>query len=759
MNIPIQKVMTYFKFCYFFVSILSNLAMEAQSFPQMPIEFVAQGKTLKNALAGGLNAPQLSAVDLNNDGLDDLYIFDRAGNIHLTFINQGTANAPDYRYAPELAFGFPDIKNWVLLRDYNGDGVMDMFAYSATPGIDGISVFTGRYENNQLAFTPFRINRFNLPDVLRFALTSGNQTQIFVTRIDYPAIEDIDGDGDLDILTFNVAGGFLEYFQNQSVERGFGLDSLIFRFAAPCWGGFFESGITPEVDLANRIGDCTSNLENTVESRHAGSTVTALNLNESCGKDLLIGDLSFDNLVALYNNGTCNTAWITQQDINFPSYDVPAKVAPFPNSFYIDLDGDGVRDLAVAPNERENTENVNTIWYYRNIQRDDLPKFQFQQTNFLGETMLDFGSGSNPTFVDYNGDGLMDIVVGNHGIFKSFGVRDARLFLFENIGTSTAPKYQLVNDDYLGFSRFNEFTWDFAPHFADLDGDGDLDLIVGEIFGGLLYGENIGGVNKKIEIVNITPNWMNINIGQSSVPFVADIDKDGLPDLLIGERNGNVNFFKNTGTASNAMFNNTETVLPNTQLFGRIDAREPGFVTGFSAPFVLEINSEQTVLTGTDQGQIEYYKVDPQNISSKFEELDLNFGNIKAGARTRIALADINNNGLLEALVGNLRGGLHLYATNLPSSSSISSINRMVDHTTIQVFPSIANGSFQYEIDRQQQRWLKGIKVYSAVGQEIRFEQNNNTIIFPSNQSNGIYYISFLFEQYGVVSKKVLLQR
>lgn len=507
------------------------------------------------------------------------------------------------------------------------------------------------------------------------------------------------------------------------------------------------------------MGSCSSNLENTIESRHAGSTVTVLNLNESCGRDLLIGDLSFDNLVALYNNGTCNTAWITQQDINFPSYDVPAKVAPFPNSFYIDLDGDGIRDLAVAPNERENTENVNTIWYYKNVQRDDLPKFQFQQTNFLSETMLDFGGGSNPTFVDYNGDGLMDIVVGNHSIFKSFGVRDARLFLFENIGTSTEPKYELVNDDYLGFSRFSEFTWDFAPHFADMDGDGDLDLIVGEVFGGLFYGENIGGVNKKIEIVNIVPNWMNINIGQSSVPFVADIDKDGLADLLVGERNGNVNFFKNIGTATNPMFGSSETTPPNTQLFGRIDAREPGFVTGFSAPFVLEINGAQTILTGTDQGQIEYYQVNPQSISSKFKELDLNFGNIKAGARTRIALADINNDGFLEALVGNLRGGLNLYATNLPSSSSTTNINNIIDNTAIQVFPSITNSSFQYQIDRQQQRWLKDIKIYSTVGQEVSFEQNNNTLTFSNGASNGIYYVSFLFEQYGVVSKKVLLQR
>jgi hypothetical protein len=39
-----------------------------------------------------------------------------------------------------------------------------------------------------------------------------------VTNVDYPAIFDIDNDGDLDILTFWGLGSFMELHQNMSVE-------------------------------------------------------------------------------------------------------------------------------------------------------------------------------------------------------------------------------------------------------------------------------------------------------------------------------------------------------------------------------------------------------------------------------------------------------------------------------------------------------------------------------------------------------------
>ncbi|HEU4718343.1 MAG TPA: VCBS repeat-containing protein, partial [Bacteroidia bacterium] len=51
--------------------------------------------------AGGVNFAQFSEIDLNQDGVMDLFVFDRTGNKISTYINNGTAGQVDYHYAPE----------------------------------------------------------------------------------------------------------------------------------------------------------------------------------------------------------------------------------------------------------------------------------------------------------------------------------------------------------------------------------------------------------------------------------------------------------------------------------------------------------------------------------------------------------------------------------------------------------------------------------------------------------------------------------
>ena len=99
-----------------------------QSFARVSIPFYQAEQLLENALTGGLNSPQLSAVDLNNDGLQDLYVFDRVGFVSRCFLNRGAPGQPDYIWAPEYESRFPPLRQWVLLRDFNRDGAMDIFA-------------------------------------------------------------------------------------------------------------------------------------------------------------------------------------------------------------------------------------------------------------------------------------------------------------------------------------------------------------------------------------------------------------------------------------------------------------------------------------------------------------------------------------------------------------------------------------------------------------------------------------------------------
>ncbi|MEZ4967678.1 MAG: VCBS repeat-containing protein, partial [Saprospiraceae bacterium] len=127
-----------------------------EMFQRMEVPASINGKNLKYAFAGGLNNAQFSSADLNNDGIQDLVVFDRAGNVVLTFLNDGTIGVNGYTYAPEYACNFPKLVDYALMRDYNQDGAADIFCASLQDGSQEMQVFRGYYENNMLKFTPFK---------------------------------------------------------------------------------------------------------------------------------------------------------------------------------------------------------------------------------------------------------------------------------------------------------------------------------------------------------------------------------------------------------------------------------------------------------------------------------------------------------------------------------------------------------------------------------------------------------------------------
>ncbi|MEM6963637.1 MAG: VCBS repeat-containing protein, partial [Bacteroidota bacterium] len=271
---------------------------DAQNIKRLDVGFEEAGLPMQNPFAGGLNAPQINAVDLNNDGVLDLHFFDKAGNVHVTFINNGSTSGGSYEFAPQYAANFPDIEGWALLRDYNGDGIMDIFSYSDVIGVSGVKVHRGSYQDDMITFE--RLTHSDGPhDVLSFLIPNGSFPQIAVDDQDLPAIDDIDGDGDLDILTFDLGGSTVEWYRNTSLENGFGLDSLKFVREEDCWGNFKEGGLSAEIFLGTSMGICPSLQNNQAEVRHAGSTLMTFDDDNDGDKELVLGDLTGLHLVYL----------------------------------------------------------------------------------------------------------------------------------------------------------------------------------------------------------------------------------------------------------------------------------------------------------------------------------------------------------------------------------------------------------------------------------------------------------------------------
>lgn len=711
---------------------------QGQALEPMEVAFTENDRELRFPLTGGLNSPQFSAVDLNEDGLPDLHIFDRVGNRQLTFLNTGNTSDFPYRYAPEYATTFPEVVNWMLLRDYNGDGIMDIFAY-ADQIFDAVMVFTGYYEEGRIRFRRFN---FNAPrNVIYAALPGGNTTQLYVSMIDYPAIDDVDCDGDLDVLTFNLVGGYVEFYKNQSVENGFGRDSLFYRLEDGCWGGFFESGVGNEVDLAEQPGTCVNSIvPDVLEQRHTGSTLLTFDADGDGDKELILGDISFDQLNFLTNGGDCEEAWMNEQDDIYPSYDRSAEVPVFPATFYVDVDQDGLRDLLVSPNADLGGEDKEVVWWYKNVGTAQQVRFEFQQDDFLVEHTLDFGSGAHPVFVDHNADGLLDLVVGNFSQFQVFGQRNSQLFLYENTGSREQPVYTLVDDDYLQLNQFSQSAYAFAPAFGDLDGDGDLDAIIGEQFGHLFYAENIAGAGKTMEFKTPLYDYMGIQIGQSSKPQIVDLNRDGLPDLIVGERNGNINYFENKGTTT-APFFSTE---PDQMVLGGVDTRVPGFTTGYSSPCFFEQDGRFLMLTGTEIGRLELYDDIDGNLSGNFTLVSESYGTLQEGIRTHLDLADIDHDGLLELVVGNFSGGLRFYQTEFPQVVAVQ--EEFAAGPELRLFPNPARSNFRINLDTYDQ---KEMKVFNSKGQCVwhTIMEGPSYEVATANWPAGIYWVKIISDR------------
>jgi hypothetical protein len=739
-------------FSLFFLS--SNSAQMLQ-FERLNLPISRNGTTYKAPLVGGINSAQPSSADLNNDGILDLVIFDRVGDVILTYINKGSAGESDYDFAPDYACFFPKCVNWMLLRDYDGDGASDIFCSSLSLGSQEVQVYKGYFENNILKFNPFYFTYPNCttcdykyiyyPDEV-----PGFFNNLAIANSDLPSIDDIDGDGDLDILTFEASvGGHVFLFENTSVEDGFGRDSLKFELVDRCWGRFFESGlIACENSLSSSIEICSQGFTGgAVDDRdglHPGSTVTTYDQEADGDKEIILGDISFACLNMMSNGGHADTAWMNTQDVSFPSNSVPVDLINFPAAFILDLNNDGKNDLVACPNSKNVIEDQKNFWYYPNTGSNSDHIFEYQTKSLFTNDMIDLGTGVHPTFVDVNQDGLLDIVAGNNGFYSGGQPTNSRLFLFLNVGTSDAPAFDLVDEDWAGMSQFSGNDYEFSPTFGDLDRDGDLDMLVGGESGWLYHFENTAGNGNTMQMqYDANPLWLTLDVGKSSSPVIVDFDNDGLLDLVTGERQGNINFYKNIGT----QFSPNYAITPTLENIGKINTRVFPESIGYSTLAIAETSEGKTLIAGNLAGKLEAYKVLGATNDS-FPVISEFWGGLDLGARSHPAIADLNNDGVLEILVGNNRGGFSIFSNNLvPCTPTInaSQTNEKNYSINAKIAPNPADNLVTVSVENPYFESISW-EVINLLGQKIKegttLDNSFNFNVY--NWSSGVYIINLI---------------
>jgi hypothetical protein len=707
-----------------------NLGFQKMTAGNLPFDF---------PLVGGFNCPQFSEADLNNDGKADLFVFDRIGGAIACFLNENNR----WVYRPEFNELFPRLNDWALLRDFNGDGITDIFTYN-DQAIAGARVFRGKWQNGRIAFD--RLNFAALGNVLSYPLSNGSRTQVYMNSVDIPVFDDIDGDTDLDVLAFEVGGGHAYYYRNQSIERGFRRDSLIFTLEDDCWGRFLDNGFNRFVKLGSP-STCAQNLRDGGVSssvRHPGASLCTFDADNDGDRDLLIGSVSFENLSFLTNAGTRTSAYISTQNNNYPANTEGVNIPVFPAAYLADVDFDGRRDLLVSPSATNFIENYQVSWLYKNTGTQTVPSFQFQQKDFLVRDMLDFGAGANPAFIDVNADGLQDLVVGNISYFLPNNGRDARLFYFQNVGTAATPIYRLVDDNWLNFKAYSNLDVNnYSPTFGDMDGDGDLDLIVGEDTGTLFYVENRAGAGRPLSMANPIQVWKNIEAGASPKPQIVDLDRDGLPDLVSGTRNGFIRYFRNTGTRTNPNFTATATIAK----LGAVDAGEFGFPTGFAAPQFVNMGGRYLLFCGTEFGKIKVYDRIDGRLNDTFRLLSDNYGQLRDGVKLNPAIANINGDTRLEMVVGNLRGGLTAYQLSYHVDGT-TPIQAIENQFAVRVYPNPASAFLSVEVTTATTEMADfDLQVYNALGQVMRSDKSvfitphKPLLLEIGSYTEGVYFL------------------
>ena len=710
------------------------------------IAFIGQNSdTLQFALAGGINSVRFSEIDVNGDNIKDLFAFGKNGDRIMVFTNNDEKDAISYKYAPEYAHFFPKLHDWVILKDFNADGKEDIFTY----GTAGITVYKNVSDEQGL--------RFELVTEQLESYYYNGYVNIFSSPDDYLAIEDIDGDGDLDILNFMVLGKYVHYQRNYAVENGEGVEKFDFHLEDECWGHFHEG----EDDNSIILNDyCTSKANDGKEPlRHVGSSIFAYDFNGNELKDIIIGDVDYPQLILLENGGTANEAHITAQTNMFPNAEHPINLYSMPCINFIDINNDGVPELLASPSDPSLTksQNHNSSWLY---QYDSLSKqYIFSTPAFLQDEMVDVGGGSYPVFFDWDGDGLQDLFISNYGIYDTSTFDNcfltsyykSSIAYYKNIGTTQQPAFQFITSDFGNLLSANELA--LYPAFGDFNGDGATDILCGTATSGLLLLTNNGDNTFAAPLPYLEEYTLKY-----ATPQLYDIDGNGATDLLIGNQKGTISYYKNTSQ------NNIPDFQFITDNFGNVDVRDHDLsYFGYSVPFFFKNNAETRLFCGNEQGKIFYFKNIDSNLDGTFdlveEEMFEVTGNMRYGIREgwRIGLCvnDINNDGYLDLLVGNYAGGISFFRGCEPPEAEIGISE--THPSNFLVFPNPSKGKFSIKNFEGQNQEIT-YYIYSVQGKIILTEKSSddNVEIDLTDFAKGIYILKIATHN-AIFTKKVII--
>ena len=576
------------------------------------------------------NRASIAVGDLDADGDDDLIVGEKTGNLNY-YINQGDKNNPDWVLKTEELIFMTGIENSSpTLGDLDGDGDLDLLVGE---------------KRGQIVF----IENIGSPEKAEWELKEKTYFQIDVGSNSVPYLADIDQDGDLDLLIGNYAGRIIQYINNGDKSNPmFVLSST--RFA------------------------------NTKMAKNAAPSL--FDWNEDTFYDLIVGgdEGKIQLILAPGKTGEQNPDWIVNDNALF-NFNMYALSHPY----IFDYNADGLKDLLVGneygdfvlylnkgkeEKEAEEQEVVdNSIdqqtgsLVVEDVEgrvevdvSEDLGDEAFSEFDSSGIALIDQSpervkidpqfvkvrlplirndqiSRSVPTLGDLDFDGDLDLLIGS---------RSGRIYYYENIGTDIEYRFRLVTDDYMSAPERQNA----APLLHDLDQDGDLDLIVGSKTGRIYLYLN-QGTQEQTNFIYEPEQFRNLWLGQNSKPAIADLDQDGLLDLLVGSFNGKLVYIRNDSVRFNII---------------RRDYRQIDVVLG-SSPFFADLSNREQLdlMIGSDAGPVYFFRNASDTLQGEWTKVPDLGGELSFPKGSNPVAHDIDNDGDLDIICGSEAGPVYLF--------------------------------------------------------------------------------------------------
>lgn len=568
------------------------------------------GRRIATPFLGGLDVPRPQLVDIDGDGDLDLFVQERSGEIKY-FERVGD----EWTWRTDR-FQDVDVGEWYRFVDLDRDGLWDLLGESRFSLVRA-------WRNTGTASVP----KFTM---VADTLLDADGEPLFADRQNILNLVDIDCNNRLDLFVGRVSGTIDRY----EAEPGLGENGLPrFRKVTENWEGIEIVGDGAQPGAPMPRGS----------SRHGANTMAFGDVDGDGDQDLLWGDFFEPGLLLIANDGDC------------PHYSLRGTPRPFPVGSPVsttgynapapgDVDGDGLLDVVIGVIGGAFGPSRSSVENFYLLRQESRGEWRTITSRLV--PMIDVGSESTPALGDIDGDGDLDLLIGNR--IDPGDNKVANIFWYENVGTASDPSF-VERGTLPGPHEFQS-----APALVDLDGDGLLDLVVGSWRDQVKFWRNTGTAG--------APEWtladsalVTITRGSNTTPALADLDGDGLLDLVIGESTGQVNLYRNVGSRTQPSF---ELVSDN---FQGID------VGRRSAPLLADFDGDgrADLMIGSEEGEVRLWLNRSSAGEFRFEQ-DSDFV-LLTDPYVAPAAGDLDGDGDLDLILGTASGGLrHFEATNRP---------------------------------------------------------------------------------------------